>query len=217
MRAAGHDEKFVHVGRAGDDRFRPANDHAILPALLDVHIDVAVLLLAGPERAVALRVCHGDAEREVLALDLMEIVQKALAVVRCIRIVGATGRLINAVQRIVREIALRAARRLADEAHGFEFGEKIGGVLADMNHAIDGLARCRLRRRHQLSMRLDMREVVGDADARDARREQRLVGDAVDLPSFDEDARAICPQRFPIIGGVHQHGVFLSASCRSSC
>jgi len=32
------------------------------------------------------------------------------------------------------------------------------------------------------------REVVGYADAGDPRREQRLVGDALDLPSVDEYA-----------------------------
>ena len=96
------------------------------------------------------------------------------------RVVAAFRRLKNAVQRVMREIALRAAAFLADEPHRLELVEQIGRALVDMQHAVDDLARRALPRRHQrLVLRL-VREIVGDADAGNAGRQQRLVGDAVD-------------------------------------
>ena len=78
-RAAGHDEEFVHVRRAGDDRLGAANDDAVLPSLLDVDVDVAVALRAGALGAVALGVGHGDAEGEILVLNTMQVGEEALA------------------------------------------------------------------------------------------------------------------------------------------
>jgi hypothetical protein len=52
-------------------------------------------------------------------------------------------------------------------------------------------------------------EIIGDADAGNARREQGLVGDTADPAAINEDARLIAAQRLAIIGGVHEHGVFL--------
>ena len=48
MRAAGHDQEVVHVGRAGHDRLGAANDDSVGPPLLHVNVNVGVGLRAGP-------------------------------------------------------------------------------------------------------------------------------------------------------------------------
>ncbi len=170
----------MHVRRAGDDRLGAADHDAVGAALFHVHVDVRVVLLARMFGAVALGVGHGDAEREVLVLHAMQIAEEALVIVGAVRVVAAFRRLQDPVQRVMREIALRAARFLADEPHRLELVEKIGRALVDMQHAVDGLARRTLPRQHQRLVLGAMREIIGDADAGNARREQRLVGDALD-------------------------------------
>ena len=81
--AARHDEELVHVGRAGDDRLRPRDDDALGVPLDDVDVAVDVGLLVRPLAAVALGVGHGDAERQVLVLEVVQVGGEALAVVAC--------------------------------------------------------------------------------------------------------------------------------------
>ena len=196
----------MHVRRAGDDRLGAADDYAVSAPLLHVHVDVGVCLLARVFRAVAFRVGHGDAECQVLVLHAVQIGEEALVIIRAERVIAAFRRLKNAVQRVMREITLRAAAFLADEPHRLELIEKIGRALVDMQHAVDDLAGRALPRHHQrLVLRL-VREIVGDADAGNAGRQQRLVGDAVDASAIDEDARRVAAQRLAVIGGIHEHG-----------
>jgi hypothetical protein len=121
-------------------------------------------------------------------------------------VVAAFRRLQDSVQRIMREIALRTAAFLADESHRLELVEEIHRALVDMLHAVDNFARRRLPRGHQRLVLWAMREIVGNADAGNAGREQRLVGDALDFAPVDEDPRRIAAQRLAVIGGIHQHG-----------
>ena len=83
--AAGHDQQLVHIGCAGDDGFGAGNHNAqatVTPniSLDDVHIAVHIGLLVRSLTAVALRVCHGNAQREVLVLHPVQVVHKAGAV-----------------------------------------------------------------------------------------------------------------------------------------
>ena len=109
-------------------------------------------------------------------------------ILRAVGGVGPLGRLEDAVEGVVREVADGAARFLADEPHGLELVEEVGRALVEVEHAVHGFARRALAGRHQGRMLGLQREVVGYADAGDPRREQRLVGDALDLPSVDEYA-----------------------------
>ena len=83
--------KLVHVRRAGDDRLGAADDDAVGPPLLDVHVDVGIGLLARALGAVALGVGHGDAERQVLVLDLMQVGEEALVIVGAAVVVGSAA------------------------------------------------------------------------------------------------------------------------------
>ncbi len=75
MRAAGHDQKFVHVGRAGDDRLGSGDDDPVLASFL--HMDIGVAFPAGPAaRAVALGIRHRDAERQVAVLHIVHVARK---------------------------------------------------------------------------------------------------------------------------------------------
>ena len=83
VRAARHDEELVHVGRAGDDGLGAPDDDAVGTALLDVDVDVRVRLLSRALGAVALGVRHGDAERQVPVLHVVQVVQETLRDSRC--------------------------------------------------------------------------------------------------------------------------------------
>ena len=170
--SAGHHQELMHIGRAGDDRLGAPDDDAVGPALLDVEIDIAVDLLARAHGAVALGVGHRDAQRQVAVLNVVEIAEKALAVVGAVTIVGQPGRLEDAVQRVMRQIALRAAGRPADQTDRLELVEQIRRILVDVEHAVDGLARRALARRH------DRHVLLLDARNHRSRRHRRCPAPA---------------------------------------
>ena len=124
-RPARHHQEFVDVRRGRDDGLGAANDDAILAALLDVHINVRIVLLPGLFRPIALSIGHGDAKRQIAVLNIMHIGDQALMIFRFLsgaRGVGIdlVGRLENAVQRIVREIAHGAAGLRTQQADSLE-------------------------------------------------------------------------------------------------
>ena len=212
MRAARHDEKFVHIGGTCDDRLGARDDDAILPPLLDVDIGVAVFLLAGALRAVALGVRHGDAERQVAILRVVHIGEEALVIVGPVHVVGEPCRLEDAAESVMGEVALGASGYLAGEPHRFEFGEKVGGIPVDVHHAVHDPAGSMLARGHHLGVLGDVGEVVGDADGIDARPEDGRIRHAFDALAFDKDTRLVGAKRLAIVGGGHQHGAILQLS-----
>src|SRR5581483_5486928 len=131
-RPAGHDQELVHIGGAGDDGLRAPDDDAVGPAFGDVDVDVGVGLAARPDGAVALGVGHGDAQRQVVVLDVVDVVDEPLVTGG-----GRAGVLGvghgrgggQRVQPVVGEVALGAARLPADEAHRFQLLEEVGGRL----------------------------------------------------------------------------------------
>jgi hypothetical protein len=201
----------MHVGCAGHDRLGAPDDDAVRTALLDVHVDVRIDLLAGSLRAVALRIRHRYAERKVAVLNVVEIAEKALAVVGAVTIIGQLGRLEEAVQRVVRQVALRAARRPADRTYCLQLVEQVGRILVDVQHAVDGLARRALSRRHDRHVFPPVSEVVGHADTGHAGVEERFVRHALDGVAVHEHPRLVGAQRIAIVGGCHQHDFSIPA------
>ncbi len=206
MGAAGHDQEFVHIRRAGNDGLGAGNHNPVLAPLLDMHISIAVGLKAGAFRAVALGIRHGDAKGEVLVLHLVQIGQKPLRIIRAVVGVQSVGRLINPVQRVMGKIALGAAGDLADQPHRIELFQQIIRALVDMQHAVDDLARRALQRQHQGLMFRRMGEIIGHAHRIDTGKQQRLIRHAFHARTIDEHARGIAAQRLAVIGGGHQHG-----------
>ncbi len=113
----------------------------------DVDVAVDVGLLVRPLAAVALGVGHGDADAEVLVLEVVQVGGEALAVARALVGVDPRGRLGQGAERVVGEVALRAAGLLAEDAHRLELVEQVGAALVDVQHPVDGLAARRLDRR----------------------------------------------------------------------
>ena len=70
----------MHIRRAGDDGLGPANDDTVGAAFLDVEIDIGIGLGARPLGPVALGIGHGDAQRQILGLDMLEIGLEALMI-----------------------------------------------------------------------------------------------------------------------------------------
>ena len=204
--AARHHQELVHVRRAGHDRLGAADDDAVRPPLRDVHVAVRVRLLARPLRAVAHGIRHGDPERQVRVLDPMHVGQETPGVVGAVGVVDAPGRLKDAVQRVVGEVALRAARHPAHQPHRFELVQEVLRRLVDVQHAVDGLAGRALAGGHDGRVLGRVGELVGDADRVDAGREQGLVGDALDPATIHEHPRLVGAQGVPVAGSIHQHG-----------
>jgi len=120
--------------------------------------------------------------------------------------IGKPGALVQRVQRIMRQIALRAAGFTADQAHGFQLGQQIIPAAIHMQHAIGQAPAAFLRRRHQPGVFSAMCEIIGHANGIDAGREQGLIRHTRHLAAIDENARLQRPERFPVISGSHQHG-----------
>jgi hypothetical protein len=56
------------------------------------------------------------------------------------RVVDAGADLMDRVERVVRQIALRATGFLTEDAHRFELVQQVAGRFVDVQHAIDGSA-----------------------------------------------------------------------------
>jgi hypothetical protein len=204
-RPAGHDQEGVDIGSAGDDRLHPADDHPIRAPLHDAHIGVLVDLGVRPERAVALAVGHRHADREVRRLCLVHIVQEARVVVGAVLGVGAMRGLEDAVERVVCQVALRAPGLLADDPHRLQLVQQVARVAVDVQQPVDRRAGAGLGRGHQPGQLRAAREVVGDADRRDAGRQARLVGHALHVLPVEEHARAQGAKGVAVLGGRHEH------------
>src|SRR5689334_5935976 len=112
--------------------------------------------------------------------------------------VDAFGRLEEGVEGVVRQVALRAARLATDEAHRFQLAEQVARALIDVQHPVDGLARCRLPGRHERRVLRAERKVVCNAGRRNPGLKLRLIGYAFDAPAVEKDARSKPPQALAI-------------------
>lgn len=136
----------------------------------------------------------------------MKVTKEALVIVGAVLNVGALGGLKDAVQRVMGEVTLRATGDLADESDRLKLVEEVRRGLVDMDHPVDRLARRFLASGHQSGVLWLVRKVVGHANARDARREQRLVRDARNGVSVDEHPRLVSTQGLSVVSSAHQHG-----------
>jgi hypothetical protein len=157
--------------------------------------------------AVTLGIGHRDAEREVLVLHPCQVGGEAGAMLGgASGIVDARADLGQPVQRVVGQVALRAAGLLAQQAHRLEFVEQVAGRLVDVQHAVDHLAAAGLGGEcHGCELRV-AREVIGVGQRVDAGCERGLVGDRLDAAAIDVDGRPQTTQRFAVIGAAHQRG-----------
>ncbi|MCY1226415.1 hypothetical protein D9M72_386440 [compost metagenome] len=206
--AAGHDQQFVHVRRAGHDGLGARNDDAARVALDHVQVAVDVRLLVRPAAAVALGVGHGDAQGQVLVLDAVQVVVKARGVLgAAARVVDARRHLGDGVERVVRQVALGAAGFLADQPHGLELVEQVARTRVDVREPVHALAAGVLHGGHERRVLGLERVVVGEGDGVDAGLEGGLVGHAGDAAAVDEHGGRVAAQRFTVVGAGHEEGV----------
>ncbi len=99
--------------------------------------------------------------------------------------VQPVGSLKNAGQSVAAQIALGAAGLPANQAHRFQLVEQIGPIAGNRDHPVDRLA-TRGFGPHPRRQVLAQREIVSDRHARDARRQQRLVGHRFDPATVRE-------------------------------
>ncbi len=210
--AAGHDQQLVHVGRTGHDGLGAADDDAALPvvhgiALDDAHITVRVALLERPQAAVALGVGHGHAQGQVLVLHAMQVVQEARgALGGATRVVNAGADLADGIERVVRQVALRAAGLLAHQAHGFELVEQVAAAHVDVAQPVHHLAAAVLQGRHQAGVFRLERVVVGEGDGVEAGLEGAFVSHAGHAPAIHKHGGAVAAQGFAVVRARHQAG-----------
>jgi hypothetical protein len=156
-------------------------------------------------RAVALGVGHRDAERQVFVLHVAQVLGEARAVLGAAEcVVQARTGLAEGVERVVRQVALRAAGLLAQHTHRLELVEQVAGGFVDVQHARHAAAAAGLERRHQRRQRGVAREVVADAERGDAGLQRGLVGHRFDAAAIDVDQRPQAAQRLAVVGGGHR-------------
>ena len=209
----GHDEELVHVGCAGDDGLGAADDDALGVAFHDVDVGVRVRLLVRLPAAVALGVGHGDAQGQVLVLDMGQVGVKAGTVLRAaFRVVDPGHGLGDAVERVVRQVALGATRFLAQHPHRLQLVQQVSGRFVHMEHAADHAVAARLGRQGDGFQLGPQRVVVRECERIDARLKGGLVGNAGNFAAIDIDRGPIAAQRFPVGLARHQVGF-----CRRGC
>ena len=205
--AAWHDQEFMHIRCAGHDGLGARNDDAFDIALDDMQIAVDVRLLVRPPAAVALGVGHRNAQRQVLVLHAVQVIEKAGGVLGgAARVVDTGGHLADGVERVMRQVALGAAGFLTDQPHRFELVQQVAAAGVDVRQAVDALAAGLLHGGHDRGVFFLQRVVVGQRNRIDAGAEAALVGHAVNLPAVKEDARPVAAQRFAEVVAGHQRG-----------
>ena len=203
--AAGHDQQFMHVRCAGDDGLGAADHDALGIALHRVHIGVGVGLLVGLAAALALGVRHRHPQRQIGVLHMGQVGLEAIPVLTGAACVVYGGhRLGQAIEGVLRQIALRAARFLAQQSHILELVEQVAAGLIEVQHAADLPAAVRLRGQGQRRpLRLE-RRIVGVGQRVDPRPQRRFIGHAGHFVPVHEHPRLQASQRFAVGRAVHQ-------------
>jgi len=122
------------------------------------------------------------------------------------RIVDVRHGLRDAVERIVAQVALRAAGFLAQHPHHFELVEQVARRLVHLQHAIDNTVAARLRGQRQAFHLRPQSEVVGEGQRVHAGAQRRLVGHALHPPAVHIDDGVQAAKRFAIRLAGHQRG-----------
>jgi hypothetical protein len=120
------------------------------------------------------------------------------------RVVDARRHLGQRIQRIVRQIALRTARFLAQQAHRLQLVQQVAGRFVDVQHAVDAAAAGRLHGGHQRRLGGVPREVVAHRQRVDAGLQLRRVGHAGHALAIDIHHGPVAAQRFAVFGAAHE-------------
>ena len=81
--------------------------------------------------------------------DTCDLVISNVVVIDAMHGIGKLGALVQRIQRVMRQIALRAAGFTADQAHGFKLRQQIIPAAIHMQHAIGKAPAAFLSSRHQ--------------------------------------------------------------------
>ena len=193
--AAWHDQEFMHIRRAGHDGLGARDDDAFGIAFDDMQVAVDVRLLVRAPAAVALGVGHGDAQRQVLVLHAVQVIEKAGGVLGgAARVVDTGGHLADGVECVVRQVTLGAAGFLANQPHRFKLVQQVTAAGVDVRQPVDALAAGVLHGGHEGRVLFFQRVVVGQRNRIDAGAEAALVGHAVHRPAVQENARLVASQ-----------------------
>ena len=177
------------------DRLGAGDDDAFCVALNDVDVHILIELLIGTLAAIALGICHRDTERHIFVLNLLQIDGEPSAVLGgTLRVIHLGHCLQDAIEGIVRQVALSAAGFLAEHADRFQLVQQVTGRFVDVQHAIDRLAGSRLLRQHQRCKGRVVRKVVGHCQGVDARLKRRCVSNRGDRLTIDIDSWFVLSQ-----------------------
>ena len=195
------DEKLMHVGRARDDGLGAADDDAPRIAFNFMQVAVDVGLLVRATRPIALGVGHGNANGQVLVLHVAQVGGKTRTVFgAALGVVDACGDLRQSVQTVVRQVALRAARFLAQDANCFELVEQVACRFVDVQHARHMAACAGLIGHHQGGFGGIFGKVVAHAQGVDTGLQLRCVGHAADELAVHVDDGLQGAQGLSVVG-----------------
>ena len=157
--------------------------------------------------AVALRVGHRHAERQVTILHIGQIRGEAFAVLRgspCV--VDVCHGLKDAVQGIVGEVTLGAAGLLAQHADGLQLVQKVTGGFVDVEHPTHDAVAAVLGRQRDGFQRFVEGVVVGEGQRIYAGAQHWLVGHALDQSAIDIHDGLALAKRLAVLLAGHQVG-----------
>ena len=203
-----HDQDPVGIERAGLMTFCAADHDAVRSFLDHMHEQVRVGLLVGSQTPVALGIGHGTVHCPVFLLHPAQKLVEALMIGCAQFLVHFEGHAVHGVDRVHPDAALEAgAGFLAEQALHFYFFDQVVGALVKMAEPVDFFAGEMGRRRHQVFIFRQFRQLVGSLDGIHRRANDRVIDGILHPFPLQVDFEVHLAQAFFILGsGHHGHG-----------
>ena len=217
----GHDEHLVAVDHAGHVGLCAPDDDAVIPLFHHMDEQVGILLLAGPQAAVALHVGHGAGDHQVVLLHVLQILLEPLMVVGTHGLIDLVGDGVGGVHGVEAHAALIAgAGLLGDHPQHLHLLHQILGGLVDVGEAVDLLTGQVGGGGHQLLVLLHARQGVGHGGGVDVTTDEGVVDEGLGIQQLALQIDLDLPAAqavFIFLGSFHGGSPYFTQSLRMRC
>ena len=217
----GHDEHFMAVDHAGHVGLGAPDDDTVVPLFHHMDEQVGILLLAGPQTAVALHVGHSAGDHQVILLHILQILLEPLMVVSAHSLIDLVGDGVGSVHGVEAHAALVAGTGLlGDHAQHLHLLHQIVGGLVDVGEAVDLLAGQVGGGSHQLLVLLHARQGIGHGGGVDVTTDEGMVDECLGIQQLalqiDLDL-PVAEAVFIFLGSFHGVSPYFTQSLRMRC